>query len=77
MTKEQLENLFGITFLDYEVEVFNTVINAWKKGEKVIFYPARRSAHKVNDCINIYKALQSGIKVNQVYFDEVIERRKI
>ena len=72
MTKEQLEKLFGVSFLDYEVEIFNMVIEAHRKGEKVIVYPARQSTHKVMDCINIYEALQSGIKVNQVFYDEYI-----
>ena len=72
MTKEQLENLFGVPFLDYEVNIFNTVINAWKNGEKVVVYPARQSTHKVNNCLNMYRGLQEGIKVNQVFFDEFI-----
>lgn len=76
MTKEQLENLFNIHFTDFEVDSLNAMIDAWRKGERLICYPARRSnKNKLKLCFDTYIALESGIKVNQVYFDEFIGGR--
>ena len=74
MTKEQLKRLFGITFFDHEVELFNAMLEAHREGKKIVLYPARQSSrtHKVSRCFDIYRALQGGIKVDQVYFDEFI-----
>lgn len=74
ITKEQLETMFGIKFFDHEVELFNTMLEARKKGEKIITYPARQSArtHKVSRCFDLYETLQSRIKVNPTFYNEFI-----
>lgn len=72
MSKEELEELFGVPFLDYEVEIFNNMLDARKKGQKIYYYPARQNIRKINDCINVYEALKRGIKVDQIFFDELI-----
>lgn len=76
MTKEQFERLFMIHLTDFEVDCLNAMIDAWRKGERFIYYPARRSnKNKLKLCFDTYVALQSGIKVDQVYFDEFIGGR--
>jgi hypothetical protein len=77
MTKEELEKLFDIPFLDWEVEWFNAMLQAYREGKRLIVGIARqRGRTKLSQCFDIYRALESGIKVNQVYFDECIGGRK-
>lgn len=77
MTKEELEKLFDMPFLDWEVECFNTMLQAYREGKRIIYYPARQASRtKLSQCFDIYRALENGIKVNQVYFDECIGGRK-
>lgn len=68
ITKEQLEKIFGIEFLDYEVEMFNFLIKTYEEGTKVIYMPARKRRSKVVDCFNIC----SAIKTKKIKNDEKI-----
>ena len=73
-TKENLEKLFGINFTEYETNMFNAMIAAYKNNKKLIIYPARaQSNHKLLDCFNVYICLSNGIRANNIIFDEIHE----
>lgn len=56
MTKEQLEELFECTFFDFEVDLFNEMLDAHRKGVRLTILPSRGGAreNKVIKCFNIY-----------------------